>query len=141
MAIEQIVVETKVRASAAEAWDAYTSPDRIQKWNFASDDWHCPTATVDLREGGRFTSRMEAKDGSVGFDFAGTYTTLSPNNRIEYEFGARQATVSFTPQGDHTHVRVAFDPDTEHSIDQQRSGWQAILDNFAKHVSASSARA
>jgi uncharacterized protein YndB with AHSA1/START domain len=140
MAGEQIIVETKVSASVAEAWDAYTSPDRITQWNFASDDWQCPAASVDLREGGRFSSRMEAKDGSIGFDFAGTYTKLIPNERIEYEFGGRHATVSFTPHDGYTHVQVAFDPDTGHSIDQQRSGWQAILDNFARHAGATSAR-
>ncbi|GGE22278.1 hypothetical protein GCM10011390_47050 [Aureimonas endophytica] len=140
MTDKQVVVEAEVAASAAQSWDAYTSPDRITQWNFASDDWQCPTASVDLREGGRFSSRMEAKDGSAGFDFSGTYTKLVPNERIEYEFGGRRATVSFTPHGDRTHVRVAFDPEAEHSVDQQRSGWQAILDNFAKHVGATSAR-
>jgi len=140
MAGEQIIVEAEVSASVTEAWDAYTSPDRIIQWNFASDDWHCPAASVDLREGGRFSSRMEAKDGGAGFDFAGTYTKLIPNKRIEYEFGGRQVTVSFKPHGDYTHVQVTFDAETEHSVDQQRSGWQAILDNFAKHVSATPAR-
>ncbi|KQQ81995.1 SRPBCC family protein [Aureimonas sp. Leaf324] len=139
MAAEQIVVETDVPVTQAEAWDAYTDPERIRQWNFASDDWHCPAAVVDLREGGHFSSRMEAKDGSMGFDFAGTYTNLVPHERIEYEFGGRRASIRFTPHGDRTHVRVAFDPETEHSLDQQRSGWQAILDNFGRHLGAAGA--
>lgn len=141
MAQGKLVVETTVPATAAEAWNAYTSPDRIKQWNFASDDWHCPAANVDLREGGQFTSRMEAKDGSFGFDFVGTYTTLIENKRIEYEFGDRRAAIDFTPHGCQTLVRVTFDPDSEFPIEQQRNGWQSILDNFAKHLAASSASA
>lgn len=133
---DQIVVETTVSVSVAEAWDAYTSPHRIPIWNFASDDWHCPSASVDLREGGQFSSRMEAKDGSMGFDFAGTYTTVIENERIDYDIGSRRATVTFTPQGKHTHVRVSFDPETSFPIEQQRNGWQTILDNFAKYLGA-----
>ena len=141
MAQGKIVADSTVPATAAEAWSAYTSPDRIKQWNFASDDWHCPAANVDLREGGQFISRMEAKDGSFGFNFVGTYTTLIENKRIEYEFGGRRATVDFTSHGDQTHVRVTFDPDNEFPIEQQRNGWQSILDNFAKHLAASSASA
>ncbi|MCJ2079453.1 SRPBCC domain-containing protein [Methylobacterium sp. E-016] len=139
--MERIVVETMVPAPVVETWDAYTSPDRIMKWNFASDDWHCPTASVDLRDGGQFTSRMEAKDGSMGFDFAGTYVKVVENERIDYDIGGRRATVTFTPQGEYTHVRVAFDPETSFPIDQQRIGWQAILDNFAKHCAAAARHA
>jgi uncharacterized protein YndB with AHSA1/START domain len=141
MAQGKIVVEATVPAAAAEAWNAYTSPDRIKQWNFASDDWHCPAASVDLREGGQFTARMEARDGSFGFDFAGTYTRLIENERIEYEFGGRQATVDFTPHGHQTHVRVTFDPESDFPIEQQRDGWQSILDNFARHLASSSASA
>jgi uncharacterized protein YndB with AHSA1/START domain len=134
MGLERITVETSVRAPVAEAWDAYTTPDRIRQWNFASDDWHCPAASVDLREGGAFRSRMEAKDGSMGFDFAGTYTAVVPHERIDTAFGDRHASVVFQPAGEGTLVRVSFDPETEHSLDQQRQGWQAILDNFRRHV-------
>lgn len=134
--MEQIVVETTVPAPVAEVWDAYTSPDRIPHWNFASDDWRCPSATVDLREGGQFSSRMEARDGSMGFDFAGTYTKVIENERIDYDIGGRRATVTFTPQGEQTHVRVSFDPETSFPIEQQRNGWQAILDHFAKYLGA-----
>lgn len=133
---DQIVVETMVPVPVAEAWDAYTSPHRIPHWNFASDDWHCPSASVDLREGGRFSSRMEAKDGSMGFDFAGTYTKVIENERIDYDIGGRSATVMFMPQAGHTRIRISFDSETSFSIEQQRNGWQAILDNFAKHLGA-----
>jgi uncharacterized protein YndB with AHSA1/START domain len=93
-------------------------------------------ATVDLREGGAFSSRMEAKDGSAGFDFAGTYTKIVPHELIEYAFGDRKARVTFTPETDGVRVRVTFDSEQTHSAEQQRTGWQAILDNFARHVEA-----
>ncbi|MBS0174737.1 MAG: SRPBCC family protein [Nitrospira sp.] len=130
----KITVETTVRGSPSDVWKAYTSPADIVKWNAASDDWHTTKASVDLRVGGSFSSRMEAKDGSFGFDFAGVYTLIIPNERIEYAFGDRTATVDFrgTPEG--VRVAVSFDAETTHSIEQQRDGWQAILDNFKRHV-------
>lgn len=133
----KIIVETCVRALVAEVWRAYTTPEDIRQWNAASPDWHTTAATVDLREGGAFSSRMEAKDGSMGFDFAGTYTRIVPNQRIDYAFGERSATVEFIDQGDGgVLVRVSFDPENEFPLEQQREGWQAILDNFARHVQA-----
>jgi uncharacterized protein YndB with AHSA1/START domain len=134
MAQERITVEATAPAPIAVVWKAYTSPDEITQWNFASDDWHCPTARVDLREGGKFTSRMEAKDGSMGFDFEGVYTKIIPNQRIEYAFGDRSAIVDFIPIGDRTILKVSFDPEDHFPIEQQRSGWAAILGNFCKHV-------
>jgi len=130
----KISVETTVAAPMAEVWRAYTTPEDIKQWNAASDDWHTTQASVDLREGGAFSSRMEAKDGSMGFDFAGTYTKVVPQERIEYAFGDRSAQVDFeqTPQG--VTVRVTFDGEATHSEEQQRQGWQAILANFARHV-------
>lgn len=130
----QITVEAKVAAPLAEVWRAYTMPADIMVWNAASDDWHTTAATVDLREGGTFSSRMEAKDGSFGFDFAGTYTRIVPQALIEYDFGDRKARVDFEEKDGDVTVRVTFDAEGTHSIDQQRSGWQAILDRFAKHV-------
>jgi uncharacterized protein YndB with AHSA1/START domain len=129
-----ITVETNVAAPINEVWRAYTTPDDIKQWNAASDDWHTTAASVDLREGGAFSSRMEAKDGSVGFDFAGTYGKIVPQKLIEYTFGGRTARVEFTdgPQG--VNVRVTFDAEGTHSEEQQRDGWQAILNNFARHV-------
>ena len=129
-----ITVETNVAAPINEVWRAYTTPDDIKQWNAASDDWHTTAASVDLREGGAFSSRMEAKDGSMGFDFAGTYGKIVPQKLIEYTFGGRTARVEFTdgPQG--VNVRVTFDAEGTHSEEQQRDGWQAILNNFARHV-------
>lgn len=132
----KITVETNVAAPVEKVWHAYTSPDDIKQWNAASDDWHTTAATVDLREGGAFSSRMEAKDGSMGFDFAGTYTKIVPHKLIEYAFGDRNAQVEFVPGSNGTAVRVIFDSEETHSPEEQREGWQAILDNFARHVEA-----
>ncbi|MEY4440066.1 MAG: hypothetical protein RIQ36_1530 [Pseudomonadota bacterium] len=132
----KITVETIVKASIAKVWHAYTTPEDIKQWNAASDDWHTTQASVDLREGGAFTSRMEAKDGSFGFDFAGTYTKVVPHELIQYIFGDRVATVTFVKVPDGIKVEVSFDAESEHSEEQQRQGWQAILNNFAKHVEA-----
>jgi uncharacterized protein YndB with AHSA1/START domain len=130
----KITVETHVNAPAAEVWRAYTTPEDIIQWNAASDDWHTTKASVDLREGGAFSSRMEAKDGSFGFDFEGTYSKIKPGELIEYAFGDRQATVEFIPENNAITVRVSFDAESEHPVEMQREGWQAILDNFRKHV-------
>ena len=135
----KITVETSVAAPVDTVWKAYTTPADIMAWNAASDDWHTTAASVDLREGGKFSSRMEAKDGSVGFNFAGTYTKIVPNKLIEYAFGDRTAHVEFTPGPDGVAVRVTFDSESTHSIEQQRGGWQAILNNFARYVEAKNA--
>ncbi len=131
----KITVTTSIAAPLAEVWRAYTTPDDIKAWNAASPDWHTTHAEVDLRVGGKFSSRMEAKDGSFGFDFAGEYTKLIPQQHIEYVFGERRATVDFTEGSDGVVVKISFDPESTHPEDQQRAGWQAILDNFAKYVS------
>lgn len=130
----KITVEATVAAPIEEVWRAYTTPADIMRWNAASDDWHTTAATVDLRVGGAFSSRMEAKDGSMGFDFAGSYTRLVENSLIEYAFGDRTARVEFTGTGAGVKVKVTFDAESTHSIEQQRDGWQAILHNFARHV-------
>lgn len=132
----KITVATTVQAPVAAVWQAYTTPADIVQWNAASDDWHTPTASVDLREGGAFCSRMEAKDGSMGFDFEGRYTRIVPLERIEYAFGDRTAQVSFTDDAGGVRVEVSFDAETTFSHEQQREGWQAILDNFRRHVEA-----
>ena len=129
-----ITVETTVNAPVDRVWRAYTTPDAIVQWNAASADWHTTKASVDLRVGGVFSSRMEAKDGSFGFDFAGTYTSVVPMQLLEYSFGDRAAKVEFSATPDGVNVRVAFDAETTHSIEQQQGGWQAILDNFARHI-------
>ncbi|OWY28213.1 SRPBCC family protein [Herbaspirillum robiniae] len=131
-----ITVETTVAAPIAQVWRAYTSPEDIKRWNAASPDWHTTAAAVDLRVGGAFSSRMEAKDGSMGFDFAGTYTAVTENELIEYVFGERRARSVFaqTPQG--VRLTVSFDPENQYPVEQQRQGWQAILDSFKRYVEA-----
>jgi uncharacterized protein YndB with AHSA1/START domain len=132
----RITVETNVAAPIDQVWRAYTTPADIVKWNAASDDWHTTKATVDLREGGVFSSRMEAKDGSMGFDFAGTYTTIVEHKLIEYAFGDRKAEVEFVPEAKGITVRVTFDAETTHPVEQQQGGWQAILGSFKRYVEA-----
>ena len=132
----KITVETIVKAPVAKVWSAYTTPKDIKQWNAASDDWHTTQSTVDLREGGAFSSRMEAKDGSFSFDFAGTYTKVIPQQLIEYSFGDRIGLVEFVSGAQGVTVRSTFDAETAHPLEQQRQGWQAILNNFAKHVEA-----
>jgi uncharacterized protein YndB with AHSA1/START domain len=132
----KVTVETAVLAPIDIVWRAYTTPEDIVQWNAASDDWHTTRAEVDLREGGAFSSRMEAKDGSQGFDFSGTYTRIVPQRLIEYAFGHRTGQVEFNETSDGVRVRVSFDPETTFPIEQQRAGWQAILNNFARHVAA-----
>ena len=130
----QIIIETTVSAPINAVWRTYTTPEDIKKWNTASDDWHTTAAEVDLRVGGNFCSRMEAKDGSFAFDFSGTYTKIVTNELIEYAFGDRTAKVEFIQSPAGIMVRVSFDPESTHSIEQQRAGWQAILDRFGQYV-------
>jgi uncharacterized protein YndB with AHSA1/START domain len=118
--IVKITVETNVTAPIGEVWRAYTTPGDIKRWNAASDDWHTTASSVDLREGGKFSSRMEAKDGSMGFDFAGTYTKIVEPNLIEFSLGDRNARVEFIPNQTGVKVRVTFDSESTHSIEQQR---------------------
>lgn len=130
----KIIVSTVVQAPIHEVWRAYTTPEDIKRWNAASADWHTTSASVDLRAGGKFSSRMEAKDGSFGFDFAGEYTKVVQHQLIEYAFGERNASVEFVEGASGVTVRVTFDSEPTHPEDQQRAGWQAILENFARHV-------
>ncbi len=130
----KITVETKVEAPIEEVWRAWTTPEDIKQWNAASEDWHTTNAVVDLRVGGSFLSRMEAKDSSMGFDLAGTYTQIEKHRLLECAFGDRTLLVEFVPATDGVTVRETFDAETTHSEEQQRQGWQAILNNFAKHV-------
>lgn len=131
-----ITIETTVKAPIDKVWRAYTSPEDIIQWNAASDDWHTTSSSVELRVGGTFSSRMEAKDGSFGFDFAGTYTKIVLNELIEYVFDNRSASVEFMQTNNGVKVRITFVAETEHTIEQQEEGWQAILNKFAKHVEA-----
>ncbi len=132
----KITIETLVKADLNTVWAAWNNPEDIKQWNAASDDWHTTQSSVDLREGGKFSSRMEAKDGSAGFDFEGTYTRIVAQKIIEYRLGdGRDVKVEFTEGADGVLVRETFEAD---QIDRelQRRGWQAILDNFARHVEA-----
>lgn len=135
----KITVQEDVAAPIEAVWRAYATPEDIVQWNAASDDWHTTAAVVDLRVGGAFSSRMEAKDGSMGFDFAGTYTEVVPQRRIGYSFGDRTALVTFDERPDAVRVTVTFDAETTHSEAQQREGWQAILSRFRRHVEAGAA--
>lgn len=131
---ETITVTAVAQAPLERVWAAYTTPADICQWNAASDDWHTPSASVDLRPGGRFCSRMEARDGSFGFDFEGEYTEVVHLQRLAYRFGERTATVHFEPVAEGVRVTVVFEPETQHSLEQQREGWQSILQRFARHV-------
>ena len=134
---ERIMVETIVNENVEKVWDAYTSPAHIVKWAFADESWYAPRATNDLRVGGSFLTHMEAKDGSAGFDFTGTYDEVIPHKKIAYTMDGddkRKVVVTFEELGNSTHVRVTFDPEGENPIEMQRAGWQAILENFKKHA-------
>lgn len=133
----KITVETVVKATLNQVWDAWNNPEDIKQWNTAQEDWHTTSSVVDLREGGRFLSRMEAKDGSAGFDFEGTYTRVVPHKTTEYRMSdGREVKVEFSDRSDGVHVQETFDAETENSPELQRTGWQAILDNFRRHVEA-----
>lgn len=136
----KITVETLVAAPLQTVWDSWTTPEDIMAWNAASDDWHTTAARVDLREGGEFSSRMEARDGSMGFDFAGVYTVVAPLSRLEARFGDREMIVEFIQTAEGVRIREAFDSDGEYPEDMQRQGWQAILDRFKAHTEAKAAR-
>ncbi|TAG81927.1 MAG: ATPase [Burkholderiales bacterium] len=131
----RILIERFIAAPVADVWAAWNDPADIVQWNAASDDWHTTRSTVDLRIGGVFTSRMEAKDGSFGFGFAGTYTSVVDYKLIEFSMGdTRTVRVEFAEQGGGVLLRQSFDSEATHSIEQQRDGWQAILNRFANHV-------
>lgn len=135
----KITVSTVVPAPLQAVWSAYTTPEDIRIWNTASPDWHTIASSVDLRPGGQFSSRMEAKDGSFGFDFAGQYTNIVDLQLIEYVFGEREGKVEFTDSPSGVTVTVTFDAEHTHSEAQQRDGWQAILDSFRRHVTSKQA--
>jgi uncharacterized protein YndB with AHSA1/START domain len=130
-----ITVENTIHAPVAKVWEYWTSPIHITKWNNASEDWHTLRAENDLRVGGSFSSRMEAKDGSFGFDFGGIYDAVTPQKYIEYTLGdGRKVEITFTAEGDNTNISESFDPEGTNPVEMQRGGWQAILDNFKKYT-------
>ena len=131
----KVTIETTVSANTKKVWDYWNKPEHITKWNFAADDWHCPKAENDLRVGGRLKSRMEAKDGSFGFDFEAIYDEVIDQNKITYTMlDGRQATTDFENLNGKTKITTIFDAENENPVEMQRSGWQSILDNFKKYV-------
>ena len=130
-----ITIKASVAAPIDKIWEYWNGPEHVKKWNAASDDWHTPRAENDLRPGGKFSVRMEAKDGSFGFDFAGTNKVVDKPNRLEYEIGdGRQVEVSFVQDGDQTHIAETFEPEGQNPVEMQQVGWQMILNNFKKYA-------
>jgi uncharacterized protein YndB with AHSA1/START domain len=132
---QKIVVEAIVNTPISKVWENWTKPKHITQWNNASDDWHTPHAENDLRVGGKFLSRMEAKDGSFGFDFEGVYSEVIPFEKIKYGLeDGREVETIFAKNGEITKVTTTFDAENENPIEMQKGGWQAILDNFKKYT-------
>lgn len=132
---DKIIIQAIVSADIKKVWDYYTRPEHITKWNFASEDWQCPHATNDMRVGGKYIARMEAKDGSFGFDFEAVYDEIVDGESFSYTMpDGREVNVNFKAADDKTEVSISFDAETENSIELQRQGWQAILDNFKKYT-------
>jgi uncharacterized protein YndB with AHSA1/START domain len=133
-----ITVRSEVNASVETVWNIWIDPQHIKKWNNASPDWHTPKAENDLREGGRFLSRMEARDGSMGFDFGGVYNKVEKNQSIEYTIGdGRKVQITFIPEGNITTVIETFEAEETNPVEMQQAGWQSILNNFKKYVEES----
>jgi uncharacterized protein YndB with AHSA1/START domain len=132
--MEKIIVSAIISASQQKVWDCYTQTLHIVNWNFADSSWHCPKASNNLVVGGKYSARMEAKDGSAGFDFDAVYTEVSEGESFTYEFGGRTASVRFEQSGGQTLVSIAFDPENEHPLELQKGGWQAILNNFKNYT-------
>ena len=131
----QITVEATINAPVEKVWEYWTKPEHITKWAFASDDWHAPSAENDVRAGGKFKTRMESRDGSEGFNFAGEYTTVEEYRAIEYTMDdGRQVSTSFSTEEDGCKVVQTFDPESENPIEVQKEGWQSILNSFKKYV-------
>jgi uncharacterized protein YndB with AHSA1/START domain len=133
----QITITATIQADVKKVWACYTRPEHITKWNFADPSWHCPSASNDMRVGGKYAARMEARDGSFGFDFEAVYTQIKDGEGFTYAMAnGRQVTVVFRGNGRQTRVEVTFDPENENPLEFQKRGWQAILDNFKKYTEA-----
>ena len=134
-ATQQVTVQVSVRATPTKAWEYFTNPEHVTNWYHASDDWHAPRAANDMRPGGKFSIRLEAKDGSGGFDFEGEYILIKPNELIEYALAdGRKVLINFAEDGENVLVRENFDVENVNSAEFQRDGWQAILDNYKKYT-------
>jgi uncharacterized protein YndB with AHSA1/START domain len=132
--MERIKIHAAIAANKQKVWHYYTSPEHITQWNFAHPSWCCPSASNQLEIGGRYLARMEARDGSFGFDFDATYTEVIEGEGFSYEFGGRHASVSFKEEQGQTLLSISFEPETENSIEMQEQGWQAILNNFKEYT-------
>ncbi|SMF28123.1 Uncharacterized conserved protein YndB, AHSA1/START domain [Paenibacillus barengoltzii] len=134
----KVTVQTVIQAPVEKVWGCWTEPQHITKWNQASEDWHSPRSENDLRPGGKFLTRMEAKDGSEGFDFGGVYDDVKTHEFISYTMGdGRRVEITFAAEGQGTKVVETFDAENTHPVEFQQAGWQAIMDNFKKYVEAS----
>lgn len=135
MEATKITIHATISAGIQKVWNYYTQPEHITKWNFASPDWHCPSASNDMRIGGKYTARMEAKDGSFGFEFEATYSEITENQKFVYVMpDGREVSVSINEDNHLTNITVCFDTETENPVDLQREGWQAILNNFKNYA-------
>ena len=131
----KVTIEATINAPVEKVWEYWNEPSHITQWAFASDDWHAPRAENDLRVGGKFLTRMEAKDGSFGFDFGGEYTDVEKNKLIGYVMGdGREVITEFAPAGNETKIISVFDAEDQNPVEMQKAGWQMILNNFKKHV-------
>ncbi|RYY45520.1 MAG: polyketide cyclase [Chitinophagaceae bacterium] len=130
-----VTIHTVVNAPVAKTWETYSNPDHITKWNQASPEWHTPWSKNDLRVGGAFSCRMEAKDGSMGFEFSGIYDAVEPGKYMEYHLeDGRRVTVGFESIGETTKIIQTFEPESSNPVDMQQMGWQAILDSFKNYT-------
>ena len=131
----KITIQAVIAADRQKVWNCYTQPEHITKWNFATDTWHCPAASNDMRVGGKYLARMEAKDGSFAFDFEAVYNEIVDGEKFTYTMpDNREIQVSFEKMDDKTRVTVTFDPENVNPVDLQRDGWQSILDNFRRYA-------
>lgn len=132
-----VFIQSTIKAPVEKVWNCFTQPEHISQWNQADPSWHCPAAENDLKENGKFNYRMEARDGSFGFDFFGVYDKVIENDSIDYTLGdGRKVKVRFIKQDGDTIITQEFEPEGTNPVDFQKSGWQAILDNFARYCSA-----
>lgn len=138
METKKIIISAIIASPLEKVWDSYTNPKHIVNWNFADPSWHCPSASNDMKIGGTYKARMEAKDGSFGFDFEAVYTAINMLKDFTYEFGGRAAFIQFKPIGEKTEVIVTFDPESENPAEMQQAGWLSILNNFKSYTESTS---
>lgn len=139
MKFNKLTVSAQVNRPLADVWKRWNSPEDVVQWNAAHPSWHCPSSENDLRVGGKFSHRMEAKDGSFGFDFGGVYDKVVPEKEIVYTMSdGRQVQTTFQPEGEHTIITTTFDAENQNTLEMQQQGWQAILDNFKNYVELNS---